>query len=51
MAEMGTVVGRFEIIRELGRGGMAVVYLARQTELDRGSFAFCFGSLGGTYGP
>jgi len=35
MAETGTVVGRFEVIRELGRGGMAVVYLARQTELDR----------------
>jgi serine/threonine protein kinase len=35
MAETGTTVGRFEIIRELGRGGMAVVYLARQTELDR----------------
>src|SRR5437763_4232184 len=35
MAEMGTVVGRFEVTRELGRGGMAVVYLARQTELQR----------------
>ena len=35
MAETGTTVGRFEIVRELGRGGMAVVYLARQTELDR----------------
>ena len=35
MAEAGTHVGRFEIIRELGRGGMAVVYLARQTELER----------------
>jgi serine/threonine protein kinase len=28
-------VGRYEIIRELGRGGMATVYLARQIELDR----------------
>jgi serine/threonine protein kinase len=35
MAEAGAIVGRFEIVRELGRGGMAVVYLARQTELDR----------------
>jgi predicted Ser/Thr protein kinase len=26
---------RYQVSRELGRGGMAVVYLARQTELDR----------------
>jgi predicted Ser/Thr protein kinase len=29
-------VGRYEVIREIGRGGTAVVYLARQTDLDRG---------------
>jgi serine/threonine protein kinase len=28
-------VGRYEILRELGRGGAATVYLARQTDLDR----------------
>lgn len=31
----GIPVGRFEVIREIGRGGIAVVYLARQAGLDR----------------
>ena len=32
---MTRIVGRYEILRQIGRGGMAVVHLARQIDLDR----------------
>jgi len=32
----GTVVGKFELVREIGRGGFGVVYEARDRELGRG---------------
>src|SRR4051794_3375255 len=32
---MARTIGRYEYVQEIGRGGMAVVYLARQTDLDR----------------
>src|ERR671930_1739350 len=35
MPDVMKTVGRYEILRDIGRGGMAIVYLARQTDLDR----------------
>jgi hypothetical protein len=32
---IGRTVGRYELLSQIGRGGMAVVYLARQNDLDR----------------
>src|SRR6266545_2533242 len=35
MPDVMKTVGRYEILRDIGRGGMAIVYLARQTDLAR----------------
>ena len=33
--EPGTTIGPYEVVAEIGRGGMGEVYRARDTKLDR----------------
>jgi hypothetical protein len=35
VTDVARIVGRYEIVRTIGHGGMATVYLARQADLDR----------------
>ena len=36
MTQVGTVIeGKYEILKEIGRGGMSVFYLANDTHLNR----------------
>ena len=40
MAEVGTVLaGKYEILKEIGKGGMSVVYLAMDTHLKNKQWA------------
>ena len=47
---IGKTLGDFEIIKEIGRGGMGVVFLAKQISLDREIALKVISNLGGNKG-
>lgn len=47
MSTTGSNIGPYEITRKIGRGGMGVVYLARDTKLDRDVAIKCLQEMQG----
>jgi serine/threonine protein kinase len=43
MSDLPTQLGPYRVVREIGRGGMCVVYLARDQRLDRDVLIKCRG--------